>query len=110
MQSYPHVYGHNTFSVCARLRLFLVKSIIHHTHTHYREVRAEKERQRIIRTGRNKFNTKPKDVKFITTSVHSLNYLIIDCQSFFPFLVGSKRGQCRSMVGVIDVWFSFSVL
>jgi len=27
-----------------------------------REVRAEKERLRIIRTGRNKFNTKPKDV------------------------------------------------
>ena len=27
-----------------------------------REIRAEKEKQRIIRTGRNKFNTKPKDV------------------------------------------------
>ena len=28
-----------------------------------REIRAEKEKQRIIRTGRNKFNAKPKDVR-----------------------------------------------
>lgn len=27
-----------------------------------REIRAEKEKQRIIRNGRNKFNTNPKDV------------------------------------------------
>ena len=28
----------------------------------HREIRAEKEKQRIIRNGRNKFNTNPKDV------------------------------------------------
>lgn len=31
-----------------------------------REIRADKERQRIIRTGRNKFNTKPKDVSLLS--------------------------------------------
>ena len=30
----------------------------------HREIRAEKEKQRIIRNGRNKFNTNPKDVSF----------------------------------------------
>jgi len=32
-----------------------------------REVRAEKEKQRIIRNGRNKFNVKPKDVSLLTS-------------------------------------------
>lgn len=34
-----------------------------------REIRADKERQRIIRTGRNKFNTKPKDVSLLSECV-----------------------------------------
>ena len=46
-------------SRCGNLSLFGVMAVCVH-----REIRAEKEKQRIIRNGRNKFNTNPKDVSF----------------------------------------------